>query len=385
MPFPRRTLARAAMLAPLFLVLALGAGPADRPQVVRAVADREARQPQVAVSPDGRVFLAFGVGDEIRCVCSDDGGRTFSEPVRVGSPGVMALGMRRGPRIASTAGSVVIAAIGGRVGKGRDGDVWAWRSADGGERWSDPVRVNDVEGSAREGLHALAAGPDGRFFCAWIDLRDDRAEVRGASSTDGGATWSENVLVHRSPIGPICPCCHPSAAFGPDGTLYVMWRDAIDGSRDMYLSRSADGGETFGPAEKLGQGTWPLETCPMDGGAIAPGPDGLVLTAWMRDGRFYAAEPGRSERLLGPGVQGWAAWGAGGPSIVWLDRRPGRLLALRPGDEEPIELSRSANDPTVASPVGALGPVVVSWESGPGGTGIFSARLDRGSNDPGGR
>ena len=185
------------------------------------------------------------------------------------------------------------------------------------------------------------------------------------------------MLVHQSPIGPICPCCHPSASFGPDGELYVMWRDAISGARDMYLARSLDGGNSFEPAQKLGEGTWPLEACPMDGGAIAPGPDGQVLTTWMRDGRLYTAEPGQPERSLGVGVQSWACQGTDGPIVTWLDRRPGRLLALRPGDDEPIVLARSANDPVVASPIGKNGPVIAAWEAGPGGAGIFVSRLDK--------
>lgn len=376
--------ARPPILAPLAMLMAaaaLGAGPGPdpkRPEVARVAAEPGAKQPQVAVRPDGGVFIAYGVGDEIRCVSSEDGGRTFGEPSAVGLPGKLSLGMRRGPRVVATADAVVIAAIGGEQGMGRDGDIHAWRSTDGGHTWSSPVRINDVEGSAREGLHALASGPDGRLFCAWVDLREDRAEVRGAFSEDGGASWGPDVLVHRSPDGgPICPCCHPSASFGPDGTLYVMWRDAVGGARDMYLARSTDGGRSFEPAAKLGVGTWPIEVCPMDGGSIAPGPDGRVLTAWMRDGRFYSAEPGEPERLLGPGVQGWAAWGPGGPYLAWLDRRPGRLLALLPGAEGPIELFRSANDPSVSAPIGAEGPVVVAWEAGPGGSGIFAARLDR--------
>ena len=357
--------------------------PADGRRPVLAVTprgvDREARQPQVAVGPGGRAYIAYGAGDLVRCVATADGGRTWGEPSTVGTPGVLALGKRRGPRIAATADAVVVTAIGGENGGGRDGDLWAWRSTDGGTSWSDPVRVNDVAGSAREGLHAMAAGPDGTIFCAWVDLRDDRAEVRGAASRDGGQTWEPDLLVHRSPEGPICPCCHPSVAFSPDGTLSVMWRDAIDKARDMYLARSTDGGRTFSAAEKLGLGTWPLEICPMDGGSIAAGPDGVVTT-WMRDGRTYLAAPGEPERPLGPGVQSWAAWGPGGPFVAWLSSRPGPLLVRLPGDDEPMTLARSANDPCVAAPIGATGPVIAAWEPGPGGAGLFAARLDAGSD-----
>ena len=43
-------------------------------------------------------------------------------------------------------------------------------SDDGGETWSTPVRVNDFADCAPEGLHAMAGG-DGEIVCAWLDSR----------------------------------------------------------------------------------------------------------------------------------------------------------------------------------------------------------------------
>ncbi len=340
--------------------------PADGP-------DREARQPQVAVDGRGRIYVTFGVGDAIRCARSVDGGRTFAVAT-VGAVDALSLGMRRGPRVAVAGDAVVISAIGGREGKGRDGDLLAWRSTDGGVTWAGPARVNTVAGSAREGLHGMAAGPDGSVYGSWLDLRARRTEVYGARSRDGGATWEPDRLVYRSPDGSVCQCCHPSVAYGPDGTLGVMWRNQLRGARDLYLARSADGGATFGAAEKLGRGTWNLATCPMDGGAVALGTDGLVETAWMREGSVFAARPGEPERRLGPGVQGWTAIGPGGPYSVWIAARPGRLVTMVPGRPEPLTLADAANDPSVAAGPGGRGPVVAVWE-GKSGAGLFACVL----------
>src|SRR5690606_19480837 len=124
---------------------------------------------------------------------------------------------------------------------------------------------NDVPKSAREGLHALAVGPEGQLYCVWLDLRNNEPEVFGSSSTDGGKTWSPNRLIYRSPDGNVCECCHPSVTFDSKGHLYVMWRNWLDGNRDLYWSLSKDGGRTFSQAKKLGQGHWPLRNSPMDG------------------------------------------------------------------------------------------------------------------------
>ena len=53
------------------------------------------------------------------------------------------------------------------------------------------------------------------------------------------------------------------------GRVAVMWRNWLNGSRDMFAALSSDGGKTFATAQKLGSGTWKLNGCPMDGGSIA--------------------------------------------------------------------------------------------------------------------
>lgn len=371
----RTALAIAAGVALLTCVTIATAGDdtqAARPTTVVA-AEVGAREPQVAVDGHGRIYVAFGVGNSIRCARSDDGGRSYTIAT-VGEAGVLALGMRRGPRLAATENSVVVTAIVGREGKGRDGDLLAWRSTDAGASWKGPARVNAVEGSAREGLQGMAAGPGGSVFCAWLDLREEGTLVYGSRSRDGGATWEPDKLVYRSPSGSVCQCCHPSVAFGPTGELGVMWRNIVDGDRDLYLARSADDGATFGPAEKLGRGTWRLNACPMDGGAAALGPDGSVETVWMRENAVFAASPGGRERRLGRGVQGWTAFGPNGPYTAWLSARPGKLLILPPGSEEPIAIAEDANDPVVASAPRARAPVFAAWESK--STGIQTLRLD---------
>ncbi len=281
-----------------------------------------ARQPQLAVGTGKRVAVAFGQGNTIRCSVSTDGGQTFGDPVVVGSLPTMALGMRRGPRIAITDDALIVAAVGGQLGGGKDGDVMAWRSQDNGRTWSGPKRINTVEASAREGLHALTARPDGTVFAAWLDLRDGTMRVYGAKSNDSGASWEPDHLVYKSPDRAICPCCHPSAAFAPDGSLFVMLRNDLAGARDMYLLRSSDNGDTFSNAEKLGRKTWILDRCPMDGGSIAPGLDSQPFTAWTRADHVYLAQPGQPERRLGPGAQPWAVPAPDGVITLWLHAAP---------------------------------------------------------------
>lgn len=81
--------------------------------------------------------------------------------------------------------------------RGRDQrDVFAAWSDDGGATWSGPVRVNDDPPGFDEFLPAIGAGSDGALYATWFDHRADtygtRAFAEITRSIDGGATWAPN-------------------------------------------------------------------------------------------------------------------------------------------------------------------------------------------------
>lgn len=332
-----------------------------------------AREPQVAVAPGGRIYVVFGKENAIYCAVSSDGGKSYDAPSLVASVDHLSLGMRRGPRVTVAGKSVVVTAISGPQGGGKDGDLLAWYSQDDGKTWRGPVRVNDAPDAAREGLHAMTASSDGTVACTWLDLRNKGTQLYASVSRAGGRTWGRNVRVYASPGGTICECCHPSIAFDPKGKLYVMWRNSLNGARDMYLTASSDGGKTFHPAQKLGTGTWMLNACPMDGGAIAISSLGVVTTFWRRDGEMFVCQPGKAEKSLGVGRQGWVATSADVPYFVWLKGREGAVAAV-PGSPSVYPLDTAALNPVVAAPIRGTGPVVAAWT---GRDGIESAVLSR--------
>jgi len=242
-------------------------------------------QPQLAAG-GGAVYVTFAAGDVISIARSTDGGATFAAPVALPGAGRLALGKRRGPRVAATDQAVVVAAIAGARGGGADGDLVLYRSTDQGRTWAAPIVVNDVPGAAREGMHGLAANASGLVVLAWLDLRQKGTRIYAAVSRDHGATWSPDRLVYTSPSGSVCECCHPSVAVADDGRVAIMFRNQVDGRRDMYVVASRDGA-TFGEPVKQGRGTWVLEACPMDGGALALGA-GVTDAVWRREATLYA-------------------------------------------------------------------------------------------------
>lgn len=284
------------------------------------------RQPQLAAAGDA-VYVACGTPTSVLVARSADGGRTFGALVTVATAGALALGSHRGPRIAAGGDAVLVSAIAGETGGGKDGDVLVWRSADRGATWSRPARVNSVPASAREGLHAMAASGD-TVAAAWLDLRERGTTLAVAVSRDGGLTWPADAIAYRSPGGTICQCCHPSLVVAPSGRIAAMFRNEHLGTRDMFLVESPDGGRSWMAAQKLGSGTWPLNACPMDGGAIAFDPRNGLVTTWRRDTTIYLASPGAAEIPLGEGVNPTLAMTPAGPLVAW--NAPAGLVVKAP-------------------------------------------------------
>ncbi len=169
------------------------------------------------------------------------------------------------------------------------------------------------------------------------------------------STWSKNVVVYLSPDGTICECCHPSRGdFDPAGELLVMWRNALGGSRDMYLVNSRDGAN-FSAPRKLGEGTWKLNACPMDGGGLAVSPS-KVLTAWRRDTNVFLDEPGQPEKEIGAGKDIALALNGGRTYVAWVEGT--KVEAWVDGKKQ--ELAPSGAFPSLTSLPG--GGVLAAWE-----------------------
>ena len=327
-----------------------------------------AKEPTLAVDDRGGIHVAFGVGDALYLTSMPASDTAFSAPMKIAQAGHLALGMRRGPRLVAYGKSLVVSAVYGQQGGGRDGELLVWRSMDGGKSWLGPATVNDVSGAAREGLHAMAAASDGTLACAWLDLREKGTAVFASVSKDSGKTWSRNAQVYRSPDGTVCECCHVSACFAPNGELLVMFRNVLKGNRDMYLCRSRDRGKSFTPAQKLGVGSWPLNACPMDGGMVVTAANGQTKTAWRREETVYTCSPGEREQPIEIGQQPWMAAGKEGFWSTWLVGRPGKLRIQNPTGTI-TTLAKGANDPVLCS---AGGVVAVAW-TGLGG--LWTSRL----------
>ena len=251
------------------------------------------QMPAMVKDKDNNLHLVYGAGDSIMYTMSSDHGKTFFPPSLIAVLPKMFSFTTRGPQIAATTTSILVTA------PTLVGNIHTFRK-EGGGKWSGVGKINDKEATAKEGLMAL--GADGNLaFAVWLDLRETkRNKIYGSRSVDGGKTWSKNQLVYASPDTTVCECCKPSVVVRGE-KVYVMFRNWYQGNRDLYLIQSANGGNNFGPAQKLGMGNWKLNGCPMDGGGLALSRDGTVQTVWKREKNIYTAMLGMPEKLMGQG------------------------------------------------------------------------------------
>ena len=161
----------------------------------------------------------------------------------------------------------------------------------------------------------------------------------------------------------------PSIATDVDGGVLIMFRNNVQGARDLYLVRSNDGGESFDEAEKLGTGTWPINGCPMDGGGLdAVGRE--VMTVWQRKGEVFRSAPGQPEVLIGSGRFPAIASNEDGAYIAWNQGK--NVMVLSPGRSTPENLG-TGSYPKVVSLADGEGAVGVWIEGGR----VVSKRLPR--------
>lgn len=197
----------------------------------------------------------------------------------------------------------------GRAGMLDRGRAWAVRSDDGGRSFSEPLLVSDECASGGlngvfPGYPFMTAAPEGsryagRLFHACIRPGMDGVHVN--YSTDRGERWSRPLRV--STDVPRSMARTPMIAANRDGVVGVAWYDAgHDPSmacQHVYFAASTDGGETFLPSVQVsetescpraGGNGWIAESWPMGGdyNSLVARPDGTFLLVWAdsREGIF---------------------------------------------------------------------------------------------------
>ena len=281
------------------------------PRVTVQRAPHEGLQPRVAVGSDGRLHLLYFAGEahhgDLFYIRSDDGGASYSTPIRVNSqPGsAVAAGTMRGGQIALGRNGRVHVAWNGSGQAKPKGPLNPKQPADSPHNGLPMLysRVNDAGTAfepqrnlmkhtfALDGGGTVAADDAGNVFVTWHagsgsgDGGEAGRRVWMARSTDDGLTFAKEEPVSPK-AGGACGCCGMTSLANPDGGLYLLYRIAAGSvNRHTRLLFSKNG---TGPFEPVRIHRWIVSRCPASSYSLAPAKGGVLMAWETNDQVFYA-------------------------------------------------------------------------------------------------
>jgi hypothetical protein len=268
--------------------------------------------PTPAFDAKGGLFVAFVEGEHVYVSRSEDGGKTFAAAVPVNrQPEKFDANGEGRPKVAVGPRGQVYVTYTQRLAEPYTGHIRFSRSTDGGRTFGAPITVDDDGTITGHRFDALAVGPKGEVYVAWIDKRDlDRAKAAGrkyagaalyyAVSRDGGRTFGKNVKLKDE----VCECCRIAVDFD-HGRPVFLWRDILPGGiRDHALMCVGPRGAPAAP-RRASVDDWAIEACPHHGPALVVDAGGVYHTAWFTagtraQGLFYAHSTDRAATFSAP-------------------------------------------------------------------------------------
>jgi hypothetical protein len=230
--------------------------------------------PQGCDSGDGSLYLIWASNGRIIFSRSDDRGLSWMTPERID----------RGPTSVVPSASPHLACYGPDAfvvwKDSRDGDhhVYFTRSVDYGETWPAADKRLDTFVGAVDGYHNgpfLTADSYADVNVAWVK----NGHLYFNFSWDAGDTWAP-AEIQIDQLGILDPdSSRPSMAADGLGNIYVAWTST---NGQMYLSRSADWGQTWLPVEQRISDNYSVIAV---AGTITADTSGHVYGAW-----YYQAQ-----------------------------------------------------------------------------------------------
>ena len=180
--------------------------------------------------------------------------------------------------------------------------VYFARSSDGGDNWSTPVRVtqldNDVKPHGQASPRIVAApGAIAVFWPNHIAVPGRRfaaSHLRFSRSTDGGRTWEPTVTINDDTTSALAGHTFHGAVLVPPSTIAVAWLDsrsndsshltateshehaAHDGDATIYMAVSKDLGASWSMNNTKLWG----DACPCCRVSLAARADKKIVAAW---------------------------------------------------------------------------------------------------------
>jgi hypothetical protein len=358
-------------------------------------------QPNLTVSPDGRVYLSWieRLGDgsvSLRFAVREGSGWSAPRVIAEGSnwfvnwadfPSMLAL------RDGSLAAHWLV-----KNGTGATNyDVTISRSFDGGKTWSRPFVPHRDGVSAEHGFVSMFAAPDGSLAAVWLDGRqmkqgagdhghgEGNMTLRYVKITRTGELTDEAALDTR-----VCECCQTSAAVTSSGPV-VVYRDRSDQEiRDISIIRLREG--KWSQPQSVFEDHWELNGCPVNGPAVAAAGRNVAVAWYTAAGNAprvkLAFSSNAGERFAAPitvdsgnpvGRVDVLLLGDGSAMVCWLEKLTGggevRVRRVWPdgrrGEAVTVSTTGTARSNGFPQMVRAGNSLIFAWT----GTSVLTAEL----------
>jgi PKD repeat protein len=203
--------------------------------------------PQLTVA-DGHVYVGWvgagATGQDIFVAASGDNGASFRAPVVVASPPFG----RSGPELRLAASGNRVYAVWQDWSGNGESDVLLKVSADNGATFGPPINLSN---SAAASLEPRIAVSGEHVYVVWTEYINFSAEIFLRASADGGATFGPAVNLSKTTFR---HSFEPQLA-AADSHVYVVWREDVPFSTDIFFTASADHGASFSePVDLSGSG-----------------------------------------------------------------------------------------------------------------------------------
>jgi hypothetical protein len=132
-------------------------------------------------------------------------------------------------------------------------DIFFKKSNDNGNSFGSSINLSDNEGFSE---HPQIASVGINIYVVWVDESSGEREIMFSKSSDSGKTFSDSIVISQDSISPY------NVELAAEGqNVYIVWNSfGIEMRNIILLSKSNDGGKTFGDLTEIGVGD--LETYP---------------------------------------------------------------------------------------------------------------------------
>ncbi len=255
-----------------------------------APAGRGSGQPNLAVAPDGRVYLSWierlGEGRfSLRFALKE--GDDWSAPRVIAEGANWFVNWADFPSmVALPDGSLAAHWLVKSGPETFDYDVTISRSFDGGKTWGKPFVPHRDGVKAEHGFVSMFAAKDGSLAAVWLDGREMKADPNNVHGHGHGNMTLRYVKIKRDGAlvddaaldMRVCECCQTSAAMTADGPV-VVYRDRSEQEiRDISIVRLRDG--KWSQSRSVFEDNWKINGCPVNGPSVAAA-GRRVAVAWF--------------------------------------------------------------------------------------------------------